>query len=50
MPVAKEPSKALKAATADLPDVVQGTSCNQAAYKVEQSVSLCRARGKRNWI
>ena len=34
MPAAKDASKALKKAAADMPGTVEGTSCNQTSYKV----------------
>ena len=33
MPAAKDPTEALKKAAAALPNVAEGTSCNQSSYK-----------------
>ena len=40
MPEAKDPTKALKAAAAALPDVVEGTSCSQTSYKAGKKAIL----------
>lgn len=40
MPKAKDPTQALKEAAAALPDVVEGTSCNQSSYKVGKKAVL----------
>ena len=40
MPAAKDPTKALKKAAAALPNVVEGTSCNQTSYKVGNKAFL----------
>ena len=40
MPVAKDPTQALKEAAATLPDVVEGTSCNQTSYKAGKKAFL----------
>ena len=40
MPGAKDPTKALKKAAAALPNVVEGTSCNQTSYKVGNKAFL----------
>ena len=40
MPAAKDPTEALKEAAAALPDVVEGTSCNQSSYKVGKKAFL----------
>lgn len=40
MPKAKDPTKALKEAAAALPDVVEGTSCNQTSYKAGNKAFL----------
>ena len=40
MPEAKDPIKALRKAAAALPDVVQGTSCNQTSYKAGKKAFL----------
>ncbi len=37
---AKDPTKALKEAAAALPDVAEGTSCNQTSYKVGKTAFL----------
>lgn len=37
---AKDPTEALKKAAADLPDVVEGTSCNQTSFKVGKKACL----------
>ena len=40
MPEAKDPTKALKKAAAALPNVVDGTSCNQTSYKAGRKAFL----------
>ncbi len=40
MPAAKDPTRALKEAAAALPDVVEGTSCNQSSYKAGKKAFL----------
>ena len=40
MPRAKDPTKALKEAAAALPNVVEGTSCNQTSYKAGKKAFL----------
>ena len=40
MPGAKDPTKSLKEAAAALPNVVEGTSCNQTSYKAEKKAFL----------
>lgn len=40
MPGAKDPTKALKQAAAALPDVVDGTSCNQTSYRAGKKAFL----------
>ena len=40
MPAANDPTKALKKAAAALPDVVEGTSCNQTSYKAGKKAFL----------
>ena len=40
MPGAKDPTKALKTAAAALPNVVEGTSCNQTSYKAGKKAFL----------
>ena len=40
MPGAKDPTKALKETAAALPNVVEGTSCNQTSYKAEKKAFL----------
>jgi len=40
MPAAKDPTRALKAAAAAFPDVVEGTSCNQTSYKIGKKAVL----------
>jgi len=40
MPGAKDPTRALKKAAAALPNVVEGTSCNQTSYKAGKKVFL----------
>jgi hypothetical protein len=40
MPGAKDPTKALREAAASLPNVVEGTSCNQTSYKVGKKAFL----------
>ena len=40
MPGAKDPTKALKEAAAALPNVVDGTSCNQTSYKAGKKAFL----------
>lgn len=40
MPVAKDPTKALREAAAALPNVVEGTSCNQTSYKAGKKAFL----------
>ena len=37
MPGAKDPTKALNEAAAALPNVVEGTSCNQTSYKAKKA-------------
>ncbi len=40
MPGAKDPTKALREAAAALPNVVEGTSCNQTSYKAGKTAFL----------
>ncbi|MEN8151628.1 MAG: hypothetical protein ABFS86_17565 [Planctomycetota bacterium] len=40
MPATKDPTNALKKAAAAVPDVVEGTSCNQASYKLGKKAFL----------
>ncbi len=40
MPAQKDPTKALMAAAAAMPNVVHGTSCNQSSYKVGKKAFL----------
>ena len=40
MPGPRDPTKALKEAAAALPDVVEGTSCNQSSYKAGKKAFL----------
>ena len=40
MPGAKDPTKALRAAAAALPNVAEGTSCNQTSYKAGKNAFL----------
>ena len=40
MPRAKDPTKALKEVAAALPNVVEGTSCNQTSYKAGKKAFL----------
>ncbi len=40
MPGVKDPTKALRDAAAALPNVVEGTSCNQASYKAGKKAFL----------
>ena len=40
MPGAKDPTKALKKAAAALPNLVEGTSCNQTSYKAGKKAFL----------
>lgn len=40
MATAKDPTQALKAAAAALPDVVEGTSCNQTSFKAGKKAFL----------
>ena len=40
MPTAKDPTKALKEAAATLPNMVEGTSCNQTSFKVGKKAFL----------
>ncbi len=40
MPAAKDPVKALKDAAVALPNAVEGTSCNQTAYKAGKKAFL----------
>lgn len=40
MPSTNDPTRALREAAAALPNVVEGTSCNQTSYKVGKSAIL----------
>ncbi len=40
MPGAKDPTKALRKAAAALPNVIEGTSCNQTSYKAGKKAIL----------
>ena len=40
MPSPKDPSEALKKAASSLPNVVEGTSCNQSSYKAGRKAFL----------
>ena len=40
MPGAKDPTKAIRKAAAALPNVVEGTSCNQTSYKAGKKAFL----------
>lgn len=40
MAATKDPTKPLMTAAAELPDVVEGTSCNQSSYKVGRKAFL----------
>ena len=47
MPGAKDPTKAMKKAAAALPNVIEGTSCNQTSYKAGKSAFLYVGPGRK---